>query len=48
MIITVLGKRNVREVEEEVTVHSSSTAVKGHQMSVLSQVGVSAPDKSNY
>lgn len=34
---TVLAKINVREGEEEMTVHSSSTGVKGHQMSVFSR-----------
>lgn len=37
MGVTVVSKMNVREGEEEVTVHSSSTAVKGHQMSVPSR-----------
>lgn len=35
MCVTVLARRNVRESEEEIIVHFSSTAVKGHQMSVL-------------
>lgn len=37
--VTVQSKRNVREDEEEMAVHSSSTAAKGHQMSVLSKQG---------
>lgn len=37
MGITVLSRRNVREGEEEMTAHSSSTAAKGHQMSVPSR-----------
>lgn len=37
MDITVVSKMNVREGEEEITVHYSSTAVKGHQMSVHSR-----------
>lgn len=37
MGITVLAKRSVGEGEEEMSVHSSSKAVKGHQVSVLSR-----------
>lgn len=37
MVITVLYRRNVREGEEEMSAYSSSTAVKGHQMSVPSR-----------
>lgn len=37
MGITVVSKMNVREAEEKMTVRSSNTTVKGHQMSVPSR-----------